>query len=172
MAKKNRLQIIMEDPTEQTSCILIGEMPTVSQNPLFEIIRVFSNLKHADVMICFQKHCIQILQIFYNVIIIFSKVCGNAHRMLSTFQAVTHRLCSIMGNGKRIYRQVLDPKRLILPDLVDQSPPRTSAPRTAKTVSPPFTACVRNAAVLAAAFLALSRATLRAAEAVTPSQSV
>ena len=41
--------------------------------------------------------------------------------MLSAFQAVTHRLCSIMGNGKRIYRQVLDPKRLILPDLVDQS---------------------------------------------------
>ena len=121
MAEKNRLQIIMEDPTEQTSCILIGEMPTVSQNPLFEIIRVFSNLKHADVMICFQKHRIQILQIFYNVIIIFSKVRGNAHRMLSTFQAVTHRLCSIMGNGKRIYRQVLDPKRLILPDLVDQS---------------------------------------------------
>ena len=71
-------------------------------------------------MVGFQKHRIQILQIFYNVIIIFSKICGNSHRMFSAFQAVTYRLCRIMGNGKRIYCQVFNLKRLIFPDLVDQ----------------------------------------------------
>ena len=79
MAEKNSFQIIMEDPAEKPSCILIGEMTSVSQDSLFQIIWVFTNLEHTDVVICFQKHRIQILQILNNLIIVFPKVCGNSN---------------------------------------------------------------------------------------------
>ena len=54
----------------------------------------------------------------------------------------------------------------------NHSAPRTSASRTAKIVSPDFIACTRSAEALAPGFFARSSGTVRAAEAVTPSQSV
>ena len=64
-------------------------------------------------MICFQKKRIQILKITDYVLIIFSKVCSNPHRMLSTLYPVSYGLCSIMRDRKRIHCQIINLKRLI-----------------------------------------------------------
>ena len=92
----------MKEPAEKPSCIFIGQMSSVSQNSLFQIVGIFSYLKHPDIMVGLQKNCIQILKIFNNIVIIFSKVRSNAHRAFPTFQAIAYRLSRIMRNGKRI----------------------------------------------------------------------
>ena len=110
MSQKNCFQIIMQQPAQQSACIFIGQMPSVSQNTLFQIIWIFTHLQHTNIMICFQKKRIQSLQILNNIIIIFSKICRNSHRMPLMFQPITNRLSRIMWNRKWVYLQIIDHK--------------------------------------------------------------
>ena len=102
MSQKNSFHIIMKEPAEKPSCIFIGQMSSVSQNSLFQIVGIFSYLKHPDIMVGLQKKRIQILKIFNNIVIIFPKVRSNTYRAFPTFQAIAYRLSRIMRNGKRI----------------------------------------------------------------------
>ena len=119
MPKEYGLHIIMQKSAQQPSRILIGEMPSVTQNPLLQIIRIFSNLQHPDIMIRLQKKRIQIQQMIDYVLIILSKVCSNPHGMLSAFHTVPYRLCRIMRDHKRIHCQIPDLKRFIFMNLME-----------------------------------------------------
>ena len=110
MAEKNRLQIVMEKPAEKSACIFIGQMSSVPQNSLFQIIRVFPHLKHSDIMIRLQKQRIQMLKIFHNILVIFSKVRCDSHRLLSAFQTISHRMGGIMRDAKGIDPKIFDKK--------------------------------------------------------------
>ena len=110
----------MEKSAQKPSCIFIGKMPPISQYPLLQIIWVFSHLKHADIVICFQEQGIQPLKMLHNIIIIFPKVCCNPYRTAVMLNPEANRLCCIMRDGKCIYFQILYLKRFILPDLLDQ----------------------------------------------------
>ena len=118
MSQKNRFHIIVKKTPQKPARIFIGQMPLLSKNPLFQIIRIFPNLKHPDIMVCFQKECIQILKIFDNIFIIITKVRRNTNGTFSTFHAITNRLCRVMRNGKRIDGQILNCERLVLSDFI------------------------------------------------------
>ena len=108
----------MEETAQKPACIFVGQMPSVTQYPLFQVIRVSAYLKHPDIMVCFQKKGIQILKIFDNILIIFTKIRRDPYGAVSTFHAVANRLCRIVGDAKRIDGQIFDMKSFILPNLM------------------------------------------------------
>ena len=108
MSKKYRLQIIMDQSCQKLSCPLIGKVPFISQYPLFQIIRIRSDLKHIDIMVCLQQKSIHPLQGFYCIIIVIAKVCYDRSLFPSMSKPVSHRICSIMGNPHGIAAYILD----------------------------------------------------------------
>ena len=108
----------MEETAQKPACIFVGQMPSVTQDPLFQVIRVSAYLKHPDIMVCFQKKGIQILKIFDNILIIFTKIRRDPYGAVSTFHAVANRLCRIVGDAKRIDGQIFDMKSFILSNLM------------------------------------------------------
>ena len=74
-----------------------------------------------DIMVCFQKDCIQIFQILHCIIVIFPKICCNCYGLPTLFNTIPGRFICIMGNSKWMHIQFTKLKWVIRLDWMQKS---------------------------------------------------
>ena len=120
MAENDLLQPVVQDLVQQSSRILVGQMPEITEDPPLQRIRIRPRLQHPHIVIALQQDRVQIFQTADDAVGVMSHIRGHGHRLFSVFDPVSHRLRRVVVDVEGKQGQIPHPEGLLSADHMQQ----------------------------------------------------
>ena len=114
------LHMRIQDAVDEMPGAFVTEVAMVTQDPALQGHRIRARAQHADIVVRFDHHRVEIFKMRYDVIVVVPHVGGDGDTLLARLDTVADRIRCVMIDGKRDYAKVADGGHSIRKDRLQQ----------------------------------------------------